>query len=149
MSLKNQKRIAAQVLKCSPYRIRFDTNHLTDIKEAITKSDIRSLVSQGVIHVKPVENISRGRARETAAKKRKGQRRGQGSRKGTYYARAGHKRDWITRIRSQRDMLLKLRDGQKIDKKAFRQLYSKAKGGFFRSVRHIKIYVEEQGLMKK
>lgn len=149
MSLKNQRRIASQVMGCSPYRVRFDTEKLNEIKEAITKADIRGLVSQGAIREIPADNIARGRIRENMRQKRKGQRRGHGSRKGTYYSRAGHKQDWMNHIRSQRALLVKLRGQHKIENKSFRMLYSKAKGGFFRSVRHIHIYIEEQGLMKK
>ena len=149
MSLKNQRRIAAHVIRCSPYRVVFDPSMLSEIKEAITKADIRGLISRGAISEKPVSSIARGRIRRNLLKKSKGKRRGHGSRKGTYYARAGHKKDWMNRIRSQRTLLLRLREEQKIDHKSFRSLYSKAKGGFFRSVRHIRLYIDEQGLIKK
>ena len=36
MRLKLQKRIASRVLKCSEKRVRFDSEKLADIKEAIT-----------------------------------------------------------------------------------------------------------------
>ena len=45
MMLKPQKRIAAQVLKCSPKKIVFDTEKLSEIKEAITKQDIKTLIT--------------------------------------------------------------------------------------------------------
>ena len=49
MMLDLQKRMAAQVLKSSPHRIWFDPEHLNEIKEAITKSDIRGLIGKGFI----------------------------------------------------------------------------------------------------
>ena len=36
-----------------------------------------------------------------------------------------------------------------IEKKTYQKLYLKAKGGFFRNKRHIKLYLEEYGLLKK
>jgi len=44
MKLNLQKRLAAQILKCSEKRIQLDTTRLSDIKEAITKADIKSLI---------------------------------------------------------------------------------------------------------
>lgn len=149
MSLKNQRRIAAEVLKCSPHRIRFEPARLGDIEEAITKSDIKGFVNEGVIQKKAVTSISRGRARRQAHQKHRGQRKGQGSRKGARFSRLGRKEVWILRIRSQRKLLRELRERGEIDGPAFRMLYLKAKGSFFRNKRHIKLYLEEQGLVKK
>ena len=44
--LNVQKRLAAQILKCGRNRVRFDPDRLEDIKEAITKTDIRSLIGE-------------------------------------------------------------------------------------------------------
>lgn len=149
MSLKNQRRLAAQILKCSPHRIKFDSEKLGEIEEAITKADLRGLISQGIVTRTPETGISRGRARETAKKKKRGQRKGHGSRKGKKFARAEGKREWINKIRSQRRLLLRLKTRGEIDRRTFRGLYMKAKGGFFRNVRHIKLYMEENKLMRK
>ena len=48
-----QKRLAANILKCSPKRIHFDPTKLTEIKEAITKADMRNLIKKAVITEKP------------------------------------------------------------------------------------------------
>ena len=45
MELKIQKRLAAQILKCSQHKIVFDNSKLKDIKEAITKVDIKTLIA--------------------------------------------------------------------------------------------------------
>lgn len=149
MSLKIQRRIAGSVLKCSPNRIVFDSERLGDVEEAITKVDVRGLIRDGIIQKKPETGISRGRARAVAEKKKHGQRRGQGSRKGTRSARFDKKKEWINRIRSQRKLLVRLREQKKVDNKVFRMLYMKAKGGFFRNVRHIQLYLDEYGLVKR
>jgi len=149
MKLKLQKRLAASVLKCSEKRVWLDTSRLEDIKEAITKADIRSLISEGVVKEKLMRGISRGRARKTAIQKRKGRRRGAGSRKGKSTARLPKKLAWIRKIRIQRRLLKALKDKNLITKADYYMLYLKAKGGFFRSKRHIKLYIEEHELIKR
>ena len=147
--LKLQKRLAADILKCSEKRVQFDTDRLEDIKEAITKLDIRSLISDNTIKKKPEKGISRVRARKTLVQKRKGKRKGYGSKKGRKTARLPKKTAWIKKIRIQRQFLKELRDKKLISNADYHSLYSKSKGGFFRSKRHIKLYIEEHGLIKK
>jgi len=149
MKLKTQKRLASQILKCSPKRVKFDEDRLEDIKEAITKADIRSLIIDKAISKKNKKGISRVRAKKRATQKRKGKQRGQGSRKGKKTARAPKKNEWMNRIRLQRLFLKELKEKGLINKNTFRLLYNKAKGGFFRSKRHIKIYLEEHDLINE
>ena len=146
-----QKRLAAEVLGCSPYRIRFksDSDSLKQIKEAITKADVRSLISKKIIFRIPVKGSSRVRARKILVQKRKGRRSGVGSRKGSFNARAGLKRVWINNVRKQRVFLKKLKSLNVIDNRSFWEVYSKIKGGFFRSVRHLKLFIRDKGLVKK
>lgn len=144
-----QRRLAADILKCSPYRIRFDETRLDDIKEAITKVDVRGLIKEGVITKLKVVGHSNARRKARDRQTAKGRRRGAGSRKGTAGARAPRKEAWMSRIRVQRALLFRLRDRKKITDETFRMLYDRAKGGFFRSERHIKVYCEEQNLFLK
>ena len=149
MKLTTQKRIAAQILKVGTGKIWFDPEKLSEIKEAITKSDIRSLVRTKAIKVKKLPHQSRARARRARLQKRKGLRIGQGSRKGKRTARISRKRAWITKIRTQRNFLRSIKKKNHIDNNMFKELMAKAKGGFFRSKRHIKIYLQEKGVFKK
>ncbi len=144
-----QKRLAADILNCSPYRIILDDTKLGEIKEAITKFDIRRLIKQGMIQRAPIQGIARFRARHTAAQKRKSRRVGPGSRKGTANARADDKLQWMRQVRAQRDLLKRLRDHEFVTQETFKTLYRKAKGGFFRSTRHIKLFLQEQELFAK
>ena len=64
MDLSNQKRLAADLCKCSIKRIRFDEDRLEDIKEAITKVDIRGLINDRAIIKLPARGVSRSRARK-------------------------------------------------------------------------------------
>ena len=91
-SKKTQKTIAAKVLHCSSKRVVFASEHLSDIKEAITRHDIRALVNQGLIIKIQKKGVSRVRARKLQIQKRKGRKHGQGSRKGKKTARASKKR---------------------------------------------------------
>ncbi|HLC64942.1 MAG TPA: 50S ribosomal protein L19e [Candidatus Nanoarchaeia archaeon] len=148
MMLDNQKRLAASVMKCSPKRIKFDAGRLDEIKEAITKADIRSLIKDQAINRIPKRATSNVRVRKRKLQYAKGKRKGHGSRKGKATARLNAKTDWITRIRAQRQLLAELRSQGTIDRKIFRKLYSRSKGGFFRSRRHIQLFIEEHGLKK-
>jgi len=149
MELKIQKRLAAQIMKCSPKKIVFDILKLKEIKEAITKADIKILIANNIIWRKPIKNSSRGGARRIAEQKRKGRRRGAGKRKGKTTARLSRKDSWKLAVRSQRKLLKSLRNNELITKKDYHLLYRKSKGGFFRSRRHIKMYLEEHGLFQK
>ena len=147
--LRPQKRIAAQLLKCSKKRVWLDPENYERIKEAITKSDIRGLIHDKVIISKQKKGVSKVRARKRQIQKSKGRRRGPGSRKGTENARLSKKKVWINKVRSQRKLIKKLFDNGLITKSTYGKLYLKVKGGFFRSIRHIKLFIEEQGFYKK
>ncbi len=149
MKLDVQKRIAGKILKCSPKRIRFDTSRLEDISKAIRRLDIKSLINQGAITKLPAKGVSRGRARHNSAQKQKGRRRGHGSRRGKKTARLPAKEVWMDKIRLQRRILKHLRDNQKIALQTYGELYLKAKGGFFRSKRHLWLYITEHKLQIK
>lgn len=144
--MKIQKKLASKVLNVSPKRVKFDQQRLADIKSAITKSDIRQLVEEKAIKGQTEKGVSRGRARKLKTQKSKGQRKGKGSRQGKSTARLPRKESWMNKIRSQRKLLLELKEKALISNESYRNLYLKAKGGFFRSTRHIKIYLEDNKL---
>ena len=146
--LKLQKRLASEVMKCSTKRVRFDPERTSDVKEAITKADIRGLVKLGVIKEKRVTGVSRVRARKIQIQKRKGRQKGSGSRKGKFTARAKPKSVWMNAVRAQRKFLKELKDKDLLIPGSFWNLYRKSKGGFFRSVRHIKLFIKEKGMVK-
>ena len=149
MQLTLQKRMAGSVMGCSPKRVWFDEENLEQIKEAITKVDIKSLIKKGIIAEKPEKGVSRGRARALQKKKSKGQRKGLGSRKGKKTARTKKKETWMNKIRSQREIIKKLKLSNQIKPSDYRKLYSKTKSGFFRNKRHLKLYIEEHKLINK
>lgn len=149
MKLAVQKRLAASVVKCSPKHVSFDTDRLSDIKEAITRADIKSLIKTGAIKVRKIRGISRSRIRHRIMQKKKGRRAGFGSRKGTPYSRLPKKSRWIRKIRTQRRMLKMLKEGKELNKRNYRLLYRKAKGGVFRDKHHLQLYIDEHKLREK
>ncbi len=144
-----QKRLASQVLNCGPRRVRFDPTKLTEIKEAITTFDVTRLINKGIIYKEQAKGVSRARAKLIQIQKRKGRRSGHGSRKGKSTARQNPKAHWIHTVRAQRELIKKLKENNLVDNAAFRTLYAKVKGGFFRSTNHIKIYIKEQDMLKR
>jgi large subunit ribosomal protein L19e len=143
MDLKVQKRLAGQILNCSPHRVIFDTDRLDDIKQAITKRDLRLLVGDGAISAAPMNATSRVRARKIKKQKSKGRQKGPGSRKGKFNTHFNVRMMWRNNVRVQRAFLKELSTKNIIGKKAYRELYLKSKGGYFRSKRHIKLYLQD------
>jgi large subunit ribosomal protein L19e len=148
MRLTVQKRLAAEILDCSPKKVWADPERLEEIKEAITKQDLRDLIKRGLIIKKSLPQHSRGRARLNKIQRKKGRSKGLGHRKGKFTARNPKKKLWMANVRTQRALLKELREKGIIERKACAQLLRKVKGGFFRSRRHIKLYLSEHRLLK-
>lgn len=149
MNLANKKKIAARLMKVGVSKVWFDPDRLQEIKEAITKADLRKLISDLAIQAKPSLGISKFRARKLAAQKRKGRKGGLGSRKGTKNARLPKKKAWMAKIRSQREFLRELKEKELVEPASYRKVYLMSKGGYFRSIRHIKMYLEEHEMFVK
>ena len=149
MSLKAQKRIAAEILKCGENRIYFDPFLIEEIKMAITRDDIRNLIKEGIIQKKYKKGISKYRKNLHHERKKKGRARGLGKRKGTKHARTPKKESWMKRIRPQRRELKKLRDRKLITTAIYRKLYKNAKGGMFNSVAQMNRYIREKELLRR
>lgn len=149
MTLNSQKNIAARILKCGRSRIWFDPARIGDIKEAITANDVRRLIKDDVIKALPKRGISSYRRKKIIKQLKKGRRRGKGTRKGKLGTRLPRKRVWIQKIRALRNELQKLRSEGRIEKRIYRNIYMKAKGGLFRSRSHLLTYLEKNDLLKK
>ncbi|MEM2838882.1 MAG: 50S ribosomal protein L19e [Thermoplasmata archaeon] len=149
VNLKNQRRMAAQILKCGENRVWMDPNRLEDIEDSITRADIRTLIASGTIAVAPEKGVSRGRARHAESQKAKGRRKGHGSRKGTANARRPTKKHWEQTIRALRRRLREHRDEGRITKAIYREYYRKAKGGMFRNIAHLDSHLKTEGHLKE
>ena len=137
--MKSKKRMAASVGKVGTNKIRIRKEE--DVKEALTRDDVRALIKSGAIEVKRKKGVSRARARKLHEQKKKGRRRGEGSKKGP---RTNRKEEWMKRVRAQRKFVKQLKEGNKIDQTTYKDVYRKIGGGFFRSVSHIKIYLKKK-----
>ena len=145
--LRSQKTMASRLLKCGITRVWINPERIADVEEAITAADIRSLIKDKVIAAKPEKGTSSFRRKKIASQKKKGRRRGHGSRKGNV---AGlKKRQWMSRIRAIRKLLRQMKAEEKIDGKTYRLMYIKSKSGIFRSKSHVMIYLERNNLIKK
>ncbi|MCL5009381.1 MAG: 50S ribosomal protein L19e [Candidatus Parvarchaeota archaeon] len=142
--LKTQRRLASKLLGVGEERVWLDPSKFKEIKEAITRVDIDNLIDKGVIKKKALVGQSRSRARALHLKKRKGRRKGYGSRKGLKSARSNF--TWLEQVRVLRAELVKQREAGKIDGDTFRFLYRKIKGNAFHSLTHMRSVIEE---MKK
>jgi len=141
--LKSQKRMAAEIMDVGQNRVWIDPDEEERVEEAITRQDIRNLIEGDAIQKKEKEGNSRGRTRENRSQKKKGRRKGHGSRKGEKTARKDEKEEWMEKIRAIRSRLKEMKDEEEVTGEQYRELYDKAKGGFFRDVRHLENHVEE------
>lgn len=135
--------IVAEMYGVGVKRVWVDPNRLEEVENAMTKDDLRGLIAQGIIRILPKRGTSRVRARKIHEQKKKGRRRGQGSRKGTPGARSGKKELWVKRIRAIRRLLKELREKGKITPEEYRKIYRMAKGGAVRSKRHVLEIIKE------
>ncbi len=140
------KRLAADLLKVGTSRVRIDPSATEKVETAITREDVRRLIKEGLVYEAPPSTPSRGRWRIVREQRKRGRRRGPGSRKGP---RVDEKRLWIARVRAQRRFLKTLRLKGVISAADYRRLRGLVKGGMFSSVRHLKMYLEEHGLLRR
>lgn len=144
-----QRKLAADILKIGTKRVWLDPERMTEIQEALTRDDVKNLINNGLIRAKQKTGVSRGRARKILQQKRKGRRQGIGSRKGKRGVRQNLKQQWVSKIRLQREFFRELKGKKLISVSTYRLLRSKSKGGFFRSPRHVKLYLTEKTLWQK
>lgn len=140
MKLRLQRKLAAKLLGVGESRVWLDPSKLKELKDAITSADIAKLISKGVIKALPTK---------PRKPRKRGRRKGPGRRKGGKYAKLSKKQRWIARIRPLRRMLRELRDSGEIDKRTYRKLYSLAKAGTFRDRSHLRLYLEQHGILKR
>ncbi|MBI4116690.1 hypothetical protein HY449_03015 [Candidatus Pacearchaeota archaeon] len=131
MNLAKKKTLAAKVLGAGKERIVFLNSGLNEIKEAITKQDIRDLKNHGLIIVK-----------ERRGRKKVGKRgrRGQGNVKIKADRR---KKDYIAATRKLRGYVSYMLEQGNISEETRKDLLKKIRNRLFRSKAHLKEYLEE------
>jgi len=142
VNLKAKKRLASRVTGVGIHRIKFDTDHLDDIADAITRANIRSLITANTIRIKSFTGTSKGRAHKKKAQKNK---RGttQGAKKGRKGARVGKKQVYVAKVRSLRRLLKIAKDRKDLTNPEFWVLYKKVGGNTVRNKAHLRTLMEE------
>ena len=134
MNLSKKKELAKRTFGVGKDRIIFVDSRLNDIKEAITKQDIRDLEKDGAIIIKEVGG--RKKVREKS-------RRGRGNIKKVTRVR---KRDYMILARKLRKHASEMKKSGILTKENLEDLRKKIRNKAFRSKSHLKEYIGE---MKK
>lgn len=134
MKLDKKKEMAARALKVGKGRIMFVESRLEEIKEAITKQDIRELHKEGAIIIKEVS----GRKK---IEKRK--RKGPGRIKKKVIDRKG---DYVIMTRKLRAFVKSLKEKGELAPEEAKDIRNKIRNKAFKSKANLKDYV--RGLRK-
>jgi len=131
MNLRKKKELAAKALGVGKNRIIFNSEGLSEIKEAITKVDVKSLKDEGIISVKPVKGRKKVRKRKT--------KRGPGKIKKTVNKR---KQIYVKITRKLRRYLMELRTKGAVDRDLYLDLRKKIRMRDFKSKANFKEYLK-------
>jgi len=129
--LDRRKELASKVLGVGKGRIKFDTEKLAEIKEAITKQDIKDLHAEGIISIKDIKGRKTIKRRKT--------RRGPGKIKKKVKTR---KQDYVKLVRKQRRHVKELLKQERLTADEHRDLRKKIKAKTFKSKAHLKEHIE-------
>jgi len=130
MNLKKKKELTSKTLGVGKNRVSFSPEGLSEIKEAITKQDIKTLVEEGIITIKPVK----GRKKV----KRRTRKRGPGKIKKKINTR---KQDYVKITRKLRKYLKGLRTENAIDRELYNDIRKKIKMRSFKNTSYLKDYL--------
>jgi len=130
MTHQTQKRLAANILGVGINKVWFDPNRLEDIKEALTKQDIRDLIKDGAIKSKQTEykKVKKEKKKRRTGKMKKRVKR--------------RKQKYVKLIRKLRKYLKEIRKMDKISSKEYNHLRRLSKAGIFKSKKHLEEYVK-------
>jgi large subunit ribosomal protein L19e len=128
MKLNKKKELAAKALKVGKDRISFVSARLEDIKESITKQDIKDLKEEGAIIVKEVK----GRKKKINTKRK---RRSVGNIRKKVNTR---KKDYVIMTRKLRAQVKELKDQGKLSREEVKEIRKKIRNREFKSKAHMK-----------
>ena len=131
MNLTIKKELASKVLKVGKNRIHFNSENLAEIKEAITKQDIRDLHEAGIITIKEITGRKKIVRRKT--------RRGPGKIKKTVNKR---KQVYVKITRKLRNYIKELKKLGRITNEDYKTLRKKIRMRAFRSKAHLREQLE-------
>lgn len=134
MNLRNKKNLAVRALGIGKERIVFLESRKDEIKEAITKQDIRDLIAGGAILVKSVKG------RKKIKKKKKG--KGPGNVRKKVNKR---KQEYVIMTRKLRGYGKEMESQGKINKEDLKEIRKRIRNRAFKSKAHLKNYIEGLG----
>lgn len=131
MNLSKKKELAAKALGVGKGRLQFKTENLSEIKEAITRQDIKQLNQEGIISIKPIK----GRLKNVKRK----HRRGPGKIKMKVNKR---KQEYVKITRKLREYAMSLRDRGVLDKDLYWKIRNKIRMRDFKSKATMRDYLK-------
>ena len=149
MSLKSQRRLAAEIMKIGEGRVWIDPERTDYVEAAITREEIRKLIHEGVVKSLPEKGVSRSRARVLIEKRKKGLRRGPGGKSGPARSKISKKQAWINRIRPIRRRLRELKDSRAITESVYRKIYDMSESGVFESKVDLERYIKAHDMWRR
>lgn len=127
MNLKKKKKLIARTLGIGLERVKLDDDMKEEIKEAITRQDIKDLIRGKVIKIKEKKGRKKKRKRKT--------KRSVGTRKKKLRKR---KQVYVKLTRKFRTYLKKLKKKGELNKEEYHDLRKKIKAKTFRDFSHLK-----------
>ena len=149
MSLKSQRRLAADIMKVGENRVWIDPERIDYVEAAITREEIKKLIHEKVVKSLPEKGISRARARVLKEKRKKGLRRGPGGKSGSARSKITKKQAWMSRIRPVRRRLRELKDSRAITENVYRKMYDMSESGAFQSKAELERYIRTHNLWRR
>lgn len=131
MNLRTKKELAAKTLKVGKERVKFVDARREDIKEAITKQDIRDLIADGAILVKEVKGRKKVRRKN---------KRSPGNIRKKVNKR---KKEYVIMTRKLRRYVAELKKQGRLNSEEIAGIRKKIRNRIFRSKAHLKEYLEE------
>ena len=137
VNLKTKRQLVSRIIGVGLDRVKFDPEHLDEVADAITRDNIRSLITANVIEIKPIKGTSKGRS---YFKKLQRMKRGtkQGSKKGRKGARSGKKEIYVRKIKAMRHQLKVSKARKEIANAAYWNLYKQVSGNQVRNLAHLR-----------
>lgn len=142
VNLRTKKKLVSRILGVGTDRIKFDSDNLDEVADAITRGNIRSLITANIIEIKPIKGTSKGRSHFKKSQHRK---RGvkQGSKKGKSGARIGKKEVHVRKVHALRHQLSVSKGRKEISNVDFWKLYKQVRGNQVRNLAHLRTLISD------
>jgi len=128
MNLKNKKQLISKVMGIGKDRIILMPERMEEIKEIMTRADVKKLEKERIILIKPKKGKRRKKRRGKRTSKKKVKRR---------------KKDYVKLTRKLRKYVGELKKSGRLDKENAKELKRKIRQKRFRSKASLKNFLEE------